>query len=154
MSANNLARALNITVYDAADEVEFFTANNFVDCIHASMFIIVLFIFFPSKIARYAESSRGAVISDSCADPIVPCSSQEISSKFRSISGRCNNIQNPLWGTPNIPFRRILGYCGREMFNTRNTLLCLGGQTGSTRGDSLTINFSQQLSQNQNSFLS
>ncbi len=77
---------------------------------------------------RSLKISRVGGLSDSCAGLVTPCSSQEISNKFRSISGRCNNIQNPLWGTPNIPFRRILSYCGREMFNTRNTLLPLAGR--------------------------
>jgi hypothetical protein len=32
-------------------------------------------------------------------------------------------FQSNLWGTPNIPMRRILSPCKRQFFNTRSTLL-------------------------------
>ena len=42
---------------------------------------------------------------------------------FAPFDGRCNNLQNPLLGTTNRPFRRLIPACDRDIFNTRDTLL-------------------------------
>ena len=65
----------------------------------------------------------GVYLSDLCTKTNTPCTNDEKYSKFRTITGRCNNVQAPLWGATGIPFRRILSPCKRDFFNTRNTLL-------------------------------
>ena len=69
------------------------------------------------------RKENGVFNTDVCLVPQVTCSSAEASSMFRSITGRCNNIAHPLWGTTGIPFRRILKPCERNILQTRNTLL-------------------------------
>jgi hypothetical protein len=62
-------------------------------------------------------------LSDFCTGKASPCTNQEEFSKFRTISGRCNNLESNLWGSTDIPVRRILSPCKRDFFNTRSTLL-------------------------------
>ncbi|CAH0394955.1 unnamed protein product [Bemisia tabaci] len=39
-----------------------------------------------------------------CTTPVPHC----VDSKYRTIDGSCNNLKNPLWGTPNTQYARLL----------------------------------------------
>jgi len=60
---------------------------------------------------------------DVCNETVIQCSAAEISSIFAPIGGRCNNPTNPILGTTNRPFRRLLPACDRNIILTRETLL-------------------------------
>jgi len=66
---------------------------------------------------------------------VPPCSAQEISSIFSPIGGRCNNINNPILGTVNKPFRRLLAPCDRDIFNTTTTLLIVNEEEDDRSGN-------------------
>lgn len=46
------------------------------------------------------------------------CSDMCFHTKYRSIDGTCNNLQNPLWGSSHTHFRRILKPIYENGFNT------------------------------------
>lgn len=50
----------------------------------------------------------GATASDpsgmGCGTPPASCPS----TRYRSYDGSCNNLRNPVWGTPNTPYTRLL----------------------------------------------
>ena len=71
-------------------------------------------------------SSRQFGSIDVCNETVLTCSAEEISSNIQAIGGRCNNINNPILGTINRPYRRLLPACDRDIINTRNTLLSIG----------------------------
>lgn len=39
-----------------------------------------------------------------CGTPVNNCDN----SQYRSFDGSCNNLQNPVWGTPNTRYNRLL----------------------------------------------
>lgn len=39
-----------------------------------------------------------------CGTPPLGCPN----TKYRSLDGSCNNLQNPIWGTPNTRYNRLL----------------------------------------------
>jgi len=46
------------------------------------------------------------------------CSDMCFHTKYRTIDGTCNNLQNPLWGSSHTQFRRILRPIYENGFNT------------------------------------
>ena len=42
---------------------------------------------------------------DACQNAVPTC---DINAKYRNITGTCNNINNPFWGSANIGMRRYL----------------------------------------------
>ncbi|XP_050432514.1 peroxidasin [Adelges cooleyi] len=46
------------------------------------------------------------------------CSDMCYHTKYRTIDGTCNNLQNPMWGASHTPFRRILKPMYENGFNT------------------------------------
>jgi peroxidase len=46
------------------------------------------------------------------------CSDMCFHTKYRTIDGTCNNLQNPLWGSSHTQFRRILKPIYENGFNT------------------------------------
>jgi peroxidase len=78
------------------------------------------FLFFSLQIL----TNRQFATTDICNNETVPpCSAQEISSIFFPLGGRCNNVNNPILGTINRPYRRLLPPSDRNIVNTRGTLL-------------------------------
>lgn len=46
------------------------------------------------------------------------CSDLCFHTKYRTVDGTCNNLQNPLWGSSHTQFRRILKPVYENGFNT------------------------------------
>ena len=43
-----------------------------------------------------------------CVIPKANCSDVNFHSRYRTFDGTCNNLQHPLWGAANVPFKRII----------------------------------------------
>lgn len=52
------------------------------------------------------------------------CSDMCFHTKYRTIDGTCNNLQNPLWGSSHTQFRRILRPIYENGFNTPVGKVC------------------------------
>ena len=52
-----------------------------------------------------APNQQLNVVNDNCMNRPVTCNAQ---AQYRTIDGRCNNLNNPYWGAMSTPFRRNL----------------------------------------------